>query len=436
MGKPTAGAGAMEAFILWSFLALILIALALLTWRSWAQRKGVGEEVQGILTRVLLEERVHSAESLQRHGADLAERIAKATAELRQSLTDRLNEDFTAVQERLESRLAQGRMELQEGLLRSTDALERKFASLQEATQRELEAIRNRVDERLLAIGKEVQTKLDQNLREGFQHFEKVQEHLRAAEIQLQGVGQVGASINELSALLRLPHLRGGFGEATLERLLSDFLPAHLFELQANIPNVGRVDALVRFPKASLPIDSKFPREQVLPLFEEAAPERLSEARKALSQVLRAEAARISRYIRPESGTMDMALMFLPSETLYFEAIRDTRLWEELSRRKVYPVSPNTLAVTLRGISIAHDYYEMARNVERTIEEVRKAQRHFDLFQQRFEELGKGIEKAHEAFRTASTHLGRYAGTVGRLAAQGEAPRSVSGGGEAGPGGT
>ncbi len=300
--------------------------------------------------------------------------------------------------------------------------------ALQEGTQKYLEAIRNRVDERLLAIGREVQTKLDQNLREGFQHFEKVQEHLRAAELQLQGVGQVGASINELSALLRLPHLRGGFGEATLERLLSDFLPVHIFELQANIPNVGRVDALVRFPRASLPIDSKFPREQVLPLFEEGTPERLSEARKVLSQVLRTEAARISRYIRPESGTMDMALMFLPSETLYFEAIRDTRLWEELSKRKVYPVSPNTLAVTLRGISIAHDYYEMARNVERTIEEVRKAQRHFDLFQQRFEEVGKGIEKAQEAYRTASTHLGRYAGTVGRLTAQGEIGQQMEGG--------
>lgn len=417
----------MEGSIVWVLLSLILLVLALLTWRSWVARRATGEEFQGILTRLLLEERAYSAEGLQRQGADLAERIARATAELRQSLTDRLNEEFRVVQERLEFRLDQGRAELGQGLLRSTEALERKFVALQGATQKELEAIRDRVDERLLAIGKEVQTKLDQNLREGFQHFEKVQEHLRAAELQLQGVGQVGASINELSALLRLPHLRGGFGEATLERLLSDFLPAHIFELQANIPNVGRVDALVRFPRASLPIDSKFPREQVLPLFEEASPEKLSGARKALSQVLRTEAARISRYIRPESGTMDMALMFLPSETLYFEAIRDARLWEELGKRKVYPVSPNTLAVTLRGISIAHDYYEMARNVERTIEEVRKAQRHFELFQQRFDEVGKGIEKAQEAFRTASTHLGRYAGTVGRLTAQGETRQQVNG---------
>jgi DNA recombination protein RmuC len=416
----------MDAPVLAVILGLILALLAFLVWRSRGGRGVDQAELERILQRSLLEERAHGAEALQRHGADLAERMARVAGDLRQSMADRLNEEFRSIQDRLEARLGQGRGELHDGLQRTTEALERKFLALQEATQKELDAIRTKVDERLLAIGKDVQAKLDQNLREGFQHFEKVQEHLKAAEIQLQGVGQVGASINELSALLRLPHLRGGFGEATLERLLSDFLPAHLFELQATIPGVGRVDALIRFPRASLPIDSKFPREQVLPLFEDSAQDKLAEARKVLSQVLRNEATRIARYIRPESGTMDMALMFLPSETLYFEALRDVRLWEDLGRRKVHPVSPNTLAVTLRGISIAHDYYEMARNVERTIEEVQKAQRHFDLFQQRFEELGKGLDRAQDAFRTASTHLGRYSSSVARLTAQTETPSEGS----------
>ncbi len=425
----------MDVLVLAIILGLILVLLAFLVWRSGTGRGVDSEALERTLQRALLEERTHGAEALQRHGADLAERITRVSGDLRQSLADRLNEEFRSIQDRLEGRLAQGRGELHDGLQRTTEALERKFQTLQEATQKELDAIRTKVDERLLAIGKDVQAKLDQNLREGFQHFEKVQEHLKAAEAQLAGVGQVGVSINELSALLRLPHLRGGFGEATLERLLSDFLPAHLFELQATIPGVGRVDALVLFPKASLPIDSKFPREQVLPLFETSTPDKLTEARKALGQVLRAEAARIARYIRPESGTMDMALMFLPSETLYFEALRDVRLWEELGRRKVHPVSPNTLAVTLRGISIAHDYYEMAQGVERTIEEVQKAQRHFDLFQQRFEDVGKGLDKAQEAFRTASTHLGRYSSSVSRLTAEAEISgegSSPEGGGKGG----
>lgn len=407
----------MDLLIL-ALLGVLCVAVGLLVVRSFRAR---GQEQT--LREFLAEQRMALAEALQRQGVDLAERIARSAAEVRLGLAERLGSEFQSVQERIEGRLSQGRSEMQEGLVRSTQALEARFNALQEATRVELEGIRKKLDERLEHIGEQVRSKLDQNLREGFQHMEKVQEHLRAAELQLQGVGQVGASIKELNALLRLPHLRGGFGEATLERLLSDFLPGYMFELQAAIPGVGRVDALVKFPKASLPIDSKFPREQVLPLFDDAAtPERLLEARKALGQVLRNEATRISRYIRPEAGTMDMALMFLPSETLYFEAIRDGRLWEELARKRVHPVSPNTLAVTLRGVALAQQYYEMARNVERTIEEVRRAQRHFDLFQQRFEEVGKGIEKAQEAFRTASTHLGRYTGAVGRLSV----PRETS----------
>lgn len=398
--------------LLVGILILGLFGMGFLIYKSF---KLEGFLTQGIEASVS-ELRIQLLDMAQRQAADLSERIVRATSDVRIELSEKLSKEFQAIQENIEGKLAQGRRELQEGLLLSTQTLEGKFASLQEATKIELEAMRGKLDERLTAIGDQVQAKLDQNLREGFQHMEKVQEHLKAAELQLQGVGQVGASIRELNALLRLPHLRGGFGEATLERLLADFLPSHMFELQAAIPGAGRVDALIKFPRASLPIDSKFPRDQVLPLFDEAAtPERLVEARRVLGQVLRNEAQRISRYIRPEAGTMDMALMFLPSETLYFEAIRDGRLWEDIAKKKVHPVSPNTLAVTLKGIAIAQQYYEMARNVEQTIEELHRAQRHFSLFQQRFEEVGKGLEKAQEAFRTASTHLVRYTGAVVRL---------------------
>ncbi len=183
---------------------------------------------------------------------------------------------------------------------------------LEAATREQLERIRGKMDERLDAIGQNVQMKLDENMQEGFKHYEKVQEYLKSAEMQLQAVSAVGTSLNELNSLLKLPHLRGGFGEATLERLLQDFLPAHLFELQSTIDGAGRVDVLVKFPKASLPIDSKFPREQVLHLFESSDPKKLTEARQILRKVLRMEAKRINEYIRPDAGTMEMAIMFCP----------------------------------------------------------------------------------------------------------------------------
>jgi DNA anti-recombination protein RmuC len=98
-------------------------------------------------------------------------------------------------------------------------------------------------------------------------------------------------------------------------------------------------------------------------------------------------------------------------------------VWEELSKRRVYPVSPNTLAITLKGIAIASEYYEMAKGVEKTIEEIRKAQKHFGGFERQFEEIGEKLEKAEKAFNTAQTHLGRYQSSVVRLT--GEQPLAL-----------
>jgi DNA recombination protein RmuC len=324
-----------------------------------------------------------------------------------------IQKSFLDMSERLDRTLGQNRQELQLGLGRSTQALEQRFQTLE-----------NQVSTRLEAIGKGVESKLQQNLKEGFLHFEKVQEHLKAAELKLASLGAVSQSISDLNNLLKLPHLRGGFGEAVLERLLADFLPASLFELQYAITpgSTERVDAIVRFARQMLPIDSKFPREQVMPLFESAgldapgAASRLSAARAKLSEVILVQARQIaSKYIRPEHGTTEMALLFLPSETLYFEVVRDGALFEALARLKVFPVSPNTLSISLHSVAMAQEYYDMAKGVEKTIEDVKKARRHFAHFEKKFDDVGRGLRKAQEAFETAQTHLGHYETSVYRL---------------------
>ncbi len=126
------------------------------------------------------------------------------------------------------------------------------------------------MDAKLLAITDQVQLKLDQNIKEGFAQFEKVQQHLKAAEEQLREVGALGHSINDLNNMLKLrAHLRGQFGEASLERLLDRRFSApptcSKYSPSAGDGN-GRADAVIQFPDRRLPIDAKFPREQVLAL--------------------------------------------------------------------------------------------------------------------------------------------------------------------------
>jgi DNA recombination protein RmuC len=263
-----------------------------------------------------------------------------------------------------------------------------------------------------------VQTKLDQNIKEGFAHFEKVQQHLKAAEEQLREVGALGHSINDLNNLLKLPHLRGQVGEASLERLLADFLPAHMFAIQSAAGDGGRADAVIYFPDRRLPIDAKFPREQVLALFESNVEAEIEDARHEFVRVMKVEARRIKLYIQPEDGTTDIALMYLPSETLYMEAIRNRDLADWLNQQHVFPVSPNTLLMTLQTIALVHKWYEVASRFEKSRQELGKAQKSFDYFQNQFENIGKSLNKAQEAFETAQRHLKTYRGRVTALSGQ------------------
>ncbi len=410
---------------------LLVLTIALIAMQVWVIIRLARTRTEELpqLKENLDDLRDRLADSFTRANADMAARVEQIKGDLRIDLTERLQEGLHAVQKTVDDRLSEartrqeslareGRAELNTRLAETTQLLQSRFESLESRVAQNLDAIRSRVDERLQSISDQVQQKLEKNIQEGFAHFQKVQEHLKAAEDQLRNVGAVGQSINELNNLLKLPHLRGKFGEAELGRLLADFLPAELYEEQANIVpgTMEAVDAIVKFPNAKLPIDSKFNREQILPLFETSDPQKLAEARKQLATVIKQQAKKISeKYIHPEHGTTDQALIFLPSETIYFEVIRDVDLCETLHKLKVFPVSPNTLAITLKSIENGFKFYEFSKNVEKTIEQIRMAQAHFANFQKKFDDVGKNLGKAQEAFSTAAGHLTHYAGRVVRL---------------------
>ncbi len=362
--------------------------------------------------------------------ADMASRLEQTKGDLRQQVADRIQQGFSEIRGSLEQQLASGReeqtrrlaearSEMTGSLLLTTQQLQVEFQRLNQQTAQSLDSIRDRVDQKLMAMTEQVQQKLDQNIKEGFAQFEKVQQHLKNAEEQLREVGVLGNSINDLNNLLKLPHLRGQFGEASLERLLADFLPSHMFALQASPgEGGGRADAVIYFPDRKLPIDAKFPRESVLALFESNDKAEIDEARVELVRVMKAEAKRIRQYIQPESGTTDIALMYLPSETLYMEVIRNRELGDWMNQQHVFPVSPNTLLMTLHTIALVHKWYEVAKGFEKSRAELAKAQKSFDFFQNQFENVGKNLGKAQEAFETAQRHLKTYRGKVSALSGQ------------------
>ncbi len=407
-------------------LVLLGFSLVLLRRSSAAAQVDVKAEVTGQI------ESLNSSlgQKFSAATADMASRLEQTKGDLRQQVTDRIQQGFSEIRGSLEQQLASGReeqtrrlaearTEMAGSLLLTTQQLQVEFQRLNQQTAQSLDSIRDRVDQKLMTMTDQVQQKLDQNIKEGFAQFEKVQQHLRAAEEQLREVGALGDSINDLNNLLKMPHLRGQFGEASLERLLGDFLPSHMFALQASPgESGGRADAVIYFPDRKLPIDAKFPRESVIALFESNDKAEIEEARVELVRVMKAEAKRIRQYIQPESGTTDIALMYLPSETLYMEVIRNRELGDWMNQQHVFPVSPNTLLMTLHTIALVHKWYEVAKGFEKSRAELAKAQKSFDFFQNQFENVGKNLNKAQEAFETAQRHLKTYRGKVSALSGQ------------------
>src|SRR5216683_1296267 len=407
-------------------LVLLGFSVVLLRRVSGAAQVDVKAEVAGQLERF----NTTLGQKISVSTADMATRLEQTKGDLRQQVTDRIQQGFSEIRSSVEQQLAagreeqnrslsDGRSEMTSSLLLTTQQLKIEFQNLNQQTAQSLDSIRDRVDSKLMAITEQVQQKLDQNIKEGFAQFEKVQQHLKAAEEQLREVGALGHSINDLNNMLKLPHLRGQFGEASLERLLADFLPAHMFEIQSSAGDGnGRADAVIQFPDRRLPIDAKFPREQVLALFESNIEAEIEAARHEFVRVMKTEARRIKAYIQPEQGTTDIALMYLPSETLYMEAIRNRELADWLNVQHVFPVSPNTLLLTLQTIALVHKWYEVASRFEKSRLELAKAQKSFDYFQNQFETVGKNLNKAQEAFDTAQRHLKTYRGRVTALSGQ------------------
>lgn len=371
-------------------IAILIIGAALILAylsRRSAAAGAAGELRETVVARVqALEQSL--ANQLTTATADMAARIEQSRGDLRQELSDRVSRGFVEVMTSLNHNL---------------DTLSTRQAD-------NLERIRQEVDQKLGAITERVQEKLDQNIRAGFAQFEKVQHHLQEAEAQLRNIDALGSSIRDLNSLLKLPHLRGRFGEASMERLLADFLPPQMYEIQSAPGGEGgeRADAVIKFPEARLPIDAKFPREQILPLFEPSDELHLAAARKEFARVIKEQARRIEAYIQPQNGTTDMALMYLPSETLYFEIVLNGELSEFLNSRRIFPVSPNTLIVTLQAISMVQSWYQVAQGFRKTREELAKARRSFELFQGKFDAIGKSLERAQEAYGVAAGHLTRY----------------------------
>jgi DNA recombination protein RmuC len=253
---------------------------------------------------------------------------------------------------------------------------------------------------------------------------------------QLGQLGQANAEIlaraNDLKRLeqaLRPPKARGGFGELLLGNLLRDRLPQDAFELQYGFKTGERVDAVIRVERL-VPIDAKFPLDNFERLADaETDDERLLHE-KAFARDLKIHVDAIaSKYIRPDEGTYDFALMYLPSEGVYYELVcgKTGALLQYAHEKRVFPVSPTTFTSQLQVIALGLKGMQIEQRAHEVMAYVSQLQGDFDRFRDDFQVVGKHIGNAQSKFAEAEKRLDRFDTKLERAAeTDAEAPPAVA----------
>jgi len=232
-------------------------------------------------------------------------------------------------------------------------------------------------------------------------------------------VEEVGGTVAEVQQLLKVPKLRGTLGETWLEELLRQVLPAPLFTMQYPFRSGERVDAVIRIGERLVPVDAKFPLEACQRMLQAEGDGAVRE-RREFRRSLRARVDEIAaKYIRPDEGTYEFALMYVPAENVYYEAVvRGEDLSDEGSvvgyalERKVIPVSPNTFYAYLAAIVHGLRGLEVEARTREILEALGALALEFGKFERAYElvgtHLGNALRQYEEAERLGARIVERF----------------------------
>src|SRR5258708_711874 len=219
---------------------------------------------------------------------------------------------------------------------------------------------------------------------------------------ELGSVGQIGPDIRRLTETLASPKLRGNFGEEVLENLLTDVFPKEFCKFQYRFKNGEVVDAAIVIGDLLLPVDSKFSMENYR-LYKEAKTDEAADSlKKAFLKDVKKRIDEIhKKYILPQEGTFDYALMFIPSEGVYMEAANDQETQMYTRTKKVVIVGPNTLNITLRGLLVSLRGQQISKAAKSVLAMINGIRQESDKFNRILDTLANHVKNTNNTMGTA-----------------------------------
>ena len=292
----------------------------------------------------------------------------------------------------------------------------------------QLQSIGNTVSQRLESVTKALQdgvtnsaqiasqgqTAIASELKNTREQIGLIQKQIGEVQEQSRSLAQATQS---LESILGGVKTRGVLGEVTLERLLEDSLPPSHFRMQYRFTSGEAADAVIFLRDHKLmAIDSKFPLDAFRRISTNG-----DEARRAFAVAVKGHADSIAKkYIVPDEGTLDVALMFVPSENVHAELLntadsKGQQLDAYCRERKIIPVSPNTLYAHLCVISMGLRGMQIEENAKRLLAHVDGMKKQMETFADVFERLGTHLKNAQQSYTDAGRRLEKAQNTLGGM---------------------
>ncbi len=265
-----------------------------------------------------------------------------------------------------------------------------------EALKSELRETSKTLRDEFFKVNKTVDSKLSESSKQLNERLDKSSHVIGNLQKELGKMGEIGSKIENLDKILRAPKSRGSMGEENLEEILRSVFPPNLWSRQFQIEKAGVVDAAVKTSNGIIPIDAKFP----LPAFEKIVQaendEALLVAQKEFAKDCKKRIDEVSKYIRPEAGTLNFAILFLPNENIYYEAaIRVGQISEYAKQKGVLLTGPNTMLYVLQMLFQAYQSQEFAKEAQKALAQLSGVKTQAEKLDNAIGVLGKHINNAN-----------------------------------------
>ncbi|MDI6883181.1 MAG: DNA recombination protein RmuC [Patescibacteria group bacterium] len=233
---------------------------------------------------------------------------------------------------------------------------------------------------------------------------------------ELGQVQEIGRNIREFQNFLRSPKSRGNIGEQVLRDLLGECLPKQNFSLQYQFQEGQIVDAVLKTNQGLIPIDSKFPMENFRKILKEDSEEKEVFQREFQRDIKKHIDDISKKYILPQEGTVDFALMYVPSEPIYYEiTLNQPEILDYGYQKKIYFVSPNSFYYFLKIVMIGLEGVKIEEGAKKILEGMKAVQQEAMKFEEELSILFSHVDHAKASSERTRTKFNRLVGKIERV---------------------